>query len=154
MLTQEHYSKNRKRFQPPPPEPKSPRGWKILLFFSAIVGILFFYKGVDFIEQDEDGNIQISKERQEKMERELEEYENAEQYVIKASYNGYYPCFNCGGRKELYLYRGEVWRYGVTKRGQSGRYPQGMPFDGLIYEVQFIGSIYECLVLEKKKIYG
>ncbi|MEN0049957.1 MAG: hypothetical protein AAF806_23040, partial [Bacteroidota bacterium] len=82
MLTQEHYAKNRRSLPNPiPPEPKSPNGKKLLLILCAIGGILMFYKGVDFLEQDEDGNIQISKERQEKMERELEEYENAEQYA-------------------------------------------------------------------------
>ncbi|MEN0047191.1 MAG: hypothetical protein AAF806_09050, partial [Bacteroidota bacterium] len=119
----------------------------------AIGGILMFYKGVDFLEQDEDGNIQISKERQEKMERELEEYENAEQYALRTTRSGYFPCFSCKNASQIYLHRGEVWRYGVTKKGERGRYPKGMPFEGLTYEVQLLGNIHQCLVEEKRKIY-
>ncbi|MEM6696816.1 MAG: hypothetical protein AAF599_00370 [Bacteroidota bacterium] len=112
-----------------------------------------FYKGVDFLEQDEDGNIQISKERQEKMERELEEYENAEQYALLAERDDYYPCPSCKNRGRIFLFKGEVWKYGVTTKKQAGRYPNGLPAENLTYLVQLRGNIYQCLAEEKRKIY-
>lgn len=154
MLTQEHYVKNRKLLpKPTPTEPKFPNGKKILLIFCAIGGIFLFYKGVDFLEKDEDGNIRISKERQEKMERELEEYEHAEQYVLLAEKDDFYPCLNCKNGGRIFLFQGEVWKYGVTTKKQTGRYPNGLPAESLIYLVQFKGNIHQCLVEEKRKIY-
>ncbi|MEM0993013.1 MAG: hypothetical protein AAF847_12890 [Bacteroidota bacterium] len=111
------------------------------------------YKGVDFLEEDQDGNIRISEERQAKMERELEEYENAEQYVLRAGRDAFYPCLSDKARKRIFLFKGEVWKYGVTTKKQEGRYARGLPAENLVYLVQFRGNIHECLVEEKRKIY-
>ena len=88
------------------------------------------------------------------MEKELEEFEQAEQYALFVRASGNYPCLNCGVITEIYLHTGEIWKYGVTMKGEFRRYKNGLPHDGLIYIVQFSGTLQECLRLEKTKIYN
>ncbi|MEM1326742.1 MAG: hypothetical protein AAGI23_12345 [Bacteroidota bacterium] len=127
--------------------------FRLMLLFSLIGSIFLFYKGVDFIKEEEDGTLTLSDERVAKLENDLAEYESAEQYALKAAVSGYYPCYSCEDQTEIFLYKGEVWRYGVTRKTQSGRYPNGLPIERLYYEVQFVGDIGACLKEEKRKIY-
>ncbi|MCB0597598.1 MAG: hypothetical protein H6557_24430 [Lewinellaceae bacterium] len=85
------------------------------LIFWLIGGILLVaaYKGVDFIEVGKDGKIRLSKQRQEKLDREIENLKEAEQYVLVALYDGWFPCYNCGTSTQIFLRRGETWKYGV-----------------------------------------
>jgi len=89
-----------------------------------------------------EGDLALSPERQAKLDKELGEVDNAEQYVLYATANTYYPCFTCpGGQKVIYLQIGQVWRYGITRKGERGRYPNqnyGVPF--LAYVPQFWGT--------------
>jgi hypothetical protein len=101
----------------------------------------------------EDGKPKLAPWRQEKLEEELESLDDAEQYVLIASQKGYYLCYSCP-KSNIYLNVGEIWKYGVTTKGQSGRYPNGFPDNRLRYFVEFSGSIQECLKQEKLKIYN
>jgi len=107
----------------------------------------------------------ISEEREQKLAQSLAKIERehqqpvCEQYVLLARINGWYPCLNCKGKKQVFLKIGEVWRYGVT--GELGRYPQQIYYkkadiilndDFLEYRTQFRGTRQECLQEELRKI--
>jgi len=103
----------------------------------------------------------LSIERAEKKAREIErieshsfQYQNCVQYALVAAENGWFPCFNCGTSDSIYLYKGEVWKYGKTCFSQEQRYPNGLPHYKLEYFIQFRGNEKECLVMEKEKIYN
>ncbi len=87
--------------------------------------------------------------RKEKMERELQELDEAEQYVLIADLSGFFPCYSCVTKTEIFLNLGEVWRYGVTRKGEKGRYFKGMPVKNLAYLTEFEGTLQECLREEK-----
>jgi hypothetical protein len=87
------------------------------------------------------------------MEKELWELENAEQYVLLARNSGHFPCYSCGRQAKIFLFAGEVWRYGVTRKGEKGRYSTGLPHKELIYLIQYEGTLQDCLKQEKMKIY-
>lgn len=108
--------------------------------------------GEDFLSY-RDGKPELAPWRKEKLEKELEEFDHAEQYVLVAAEPGYYACYSCLDKKTIFLNVNEVWRYGVTTKTEKGRYPEGLPHEGLAYVPQFTGTLYECLREEKKKIY-
>lgn len=124
------------------------RALLVLTFFLMSSGVVWYYK--------------ISAERLEKKAKEIERIESSssyekaycEQYALVASKAGWFPCFKCKGRDKIFLKKDEVWRYGKTCNGQDGRYPNGLPFENLKYEIQFTGTEKECLIEEKNKIYN
>ncbi len=135
-------------------------GWLICLLL-VIVGFSSYFlssskKMAPGLIETPEGEITLSPERQAKLERELEEIDNAIQYALVASSNGFYPCYSClDGQKTIFLKFGEVWKYGVTRKGAEGRYPQenyGAP--NLVFIRQLIGTYSECLKAEKTMIYG
>lgn len=103
-----------------------------------------------------EGEISLSPERQAKLDKELEELDNAEQYVLRATIPKEYPCYSCpDGQKTIFLRTGEVWKYGTTRKGEAGRYPgknYGAP--DVAYFIQFEGPFGECLKQEKLRIYN
>mgnify|MGYP006309620395 CR=1 FL=1 len=121
-----------------------------LLFASG--GLVLLMSGEDFIIW-RDGKPALSPARKGKLDRELEAFENAEQYALIAEVPGQYPCFNCPEATEIFLLPGEVWKYGVTTKGREGRYVQGLPFANLLYIIEFEGTLQKCLQEEKLKIY-
>jgi len=124
--------------------------FKISLLFLAIVTtfvVFFFFK--------------LSIERAAKKALEIDRimtktYPNefCEQYALIARKNGWFPCYNCGTSDSVYLYKGEVWKYGKTCFGEQGRYPNGLPTENLEYINEFSGDEKECLLMEKEKIYN
>lgn len=104
---------------------------------------------------NEDGEEVLSPERQGKLDRELDEFDNAVQYALFATVDGYYPCYTCpDGSVTIFLYEGEVWRYGSTRKGKEGRYPnENYGASNLFYAEQFWGNEMECRKMEKVKIY-
>jgi len=75
------------------------------------------------------------------------------QYALVATKDGWYPCYNCP-TPLIYMYVGEVWKYGKTCNGQAGRYPNGFPAKNLTFLAQFYGTEQLCLIEEKFKIYS
>ena len=142
---------------------KRPNGnWNKFLFF-ILIGIASLFvlqalakkgnKKEDFIVI-KDGEPVLAPWREEKLNKEIEEIDDAEQYVLFAGIPGTYPCYSCtDGKTEIYLNTFMVWRYGVTRKGQDGRYQSGMPDPRLRYRTQFRGTFSECLKEEKRKIY-
>ncbi len=80
--------------------------------------------------------------------------QNCEQYALVAAKDGWFPCYNCGFSDSIYLYQGEVWKYGKTCLGESQRYKSGLPYINLVYFTEFIGTEKDCLLMEKEKIYN
>lgn len=97
---------------------------------------------------------ELDPQRAKKLEKELEELDNAEQYVLLASQNAWYPCFPCIEKKRIFLKRGQVWKYGVTRKGEAGRYGKSLAQQKLLYVRQFQGTLQACLKQEKIKIYN
>jgi hypothetical protein len=146
-----------KKYQPiaDPPEPgKKPRR-AVLLFFLmlTILGFYAYWKGVDFLELDADGNVQLSPQRQKELDKRLQRLDQARQYVLRAANDGYYPCYNCGQDSTIFLFRGEIWKYGITYSGSrySNAWLEKMK---LIYIDEYRGTVEECLKQEAQKIYN
>lgn len=102
----------------------------------------------------------ISKDRVLKRDREIEGILTKEypldfcvQYALITTEAGYYPCYGCSSG-QIYLYSGEVWKYGKTCNGEKGRYSNGLPFPNLKFVVQLEGTETMCLIEEKRKIYA
>ncbi|MBL7782720.1 MAG: hypothetical protein JNM22_15950 [Saprospiraceae bacterium] len=87
-----------------------------------------------------------------RLEKKLREIDDAEQYALVARSDGLYACLN--GPPTYYLKTGEVWRYGVTTKGELGRYKgKFLIQNNVIYTVQFRGNIAECLKQEQIKLF-
>lgn len=117
----------------------------------VLLGCVFGAK--EFIRYNEDGDPELSSERMAKLSRELDELEHAEQYALIAAKNGYYPCYHCIGKSSIFLLGGEVWKYGVTRKGEKSRYGEWHVDQGLFYVIQFEGALQACLEREKWMIY-
>ena len=75
------------------------------------------------------------------------------QYALTATKDGYYPCYNCEGSTVIYLKFGEVWKYGKTCLTQNQRY-NNLDERNLNFEIEFVGTEEQCLIVEKQKIYN
>ena len=163
-LPEAGYSQKRGSAAPSNPGGGSPGPFILLLLLSLLaVGVVAGHKILAGKEKekspivvDEDGNVRLSPERQAKLDKELEEIDNAVQYALIATIDGYYPCYTCpDGSATIFLYKGETWRYGVTRKGENGRYPDGnFGTPHVVFVVQFTGTYSECLKEEKIKIYN
>ncbi len=141
----------------------SPNGskWLLLLLLGAVLASGYIIwnsskKIAPGLIETPDGEIVLSPEREAKRDRELEEIDNAIQYALVATIDGYYPCLSCPfGIKTIYLYKGNVWKYGVTRKGEAERYPGGSyGADNLLFLPMFEGTYSECLKREKTLIYN
>ena len=102
---------------------------------------------------DEQGEPQLRDWRRKDFDRQVEELELAEQYALVARADGAYICYHCSSGT-CFLQKGMVWKYGVTRKGVSNRYPGEWLSDmRLGYIVQVRGTVYECLIEEKQKIF-
>lgn len=126
-------------------------GLFLLLLMALIIVAMATFE--DFVVFDTEGNVDISPERKAQLAREYEKLENSQQYVLLVKKPGWFPCYNCPAQDSIYLYIGEVWKYGVTKNGKPGRYGSTLPIPNLQYWIQFQGSIELCLKEEKRKIF-
>lgn len=161
-LPETGYSPKRGSAAPSNPGGGSPGPFIMLLLLSLLaVGVVAGHKILAGKEKspiviDEDGNARLSPERQAKLDKELEELDNAVQYALIATVDGYYPCYTCpDGSPTIYLYEGEIWRYGSTRKGEQGRYPDGnYGTANVFYVEQFWGTELECRKMEKIKIYN
>ncbi len=67
---------------------------------------------------------------------------------------GFYRCYNCPWSPVIYLKEKEVWKYGVTRKGEKGRYGNSLGAERLFYLTEFVGTIQECLAEERRKIFN
>ncbi|MCB0616594.1 MAG: hypothetical protein KDC75_24920 [Phaeodactylibacter sp.] len=140
----------------------SPPGGKSFLFFIIILAIGGLAVAVWLFPEntpnppfryDDAGQPQLQPDRLKKMEKELDKLDEAEQYALVATTAGWYACFNCPDTTHIYLFPGQIWKYGVTVNGPD-RYPRSFYKENkLQYISQFKGTLQECLREEKRKIY-
>ncbi len=74
-----------------------------------------------------------------------------ETYALVANSDGYYPNVRGGN---VYLKKGEVWKYGQTSDPEHRYTPKYMADYNLRMDDLFYGTKEECLIVEKIKIYG
>ena len=139
--------------------PVSKRSWfwnPFWFFVALLVGItgIVLLMSRPFLERDGEGNWKIAEWREEKLKRELEELNGAEQYALLASRRGWYICYSCPFKDSIFLFPGEVWKYGYTRKGGQRRYGSSELWERLSYVVQFEGSLSDCMKEEKRKIYN
>ena len=125
------------------------------LYWPGEWGLISNQKSLDWDDVayfDEQGEPQLRDWRRKDFDRQVEELELAEQYALLAVENGYYICYHCNSRI-CYLQKGMVWKYGVTRKGASGRYSTKWLISmNLTYKTELMGTYQECLIQEKNKI--
>lgn len=135
-----------------PPEPKK----KSLLPFiigSAAMLIVCALNLSDVIEYI-DGEPCLTAKHQQQLHKKLNELDEAEQYALIATTEGFYPCLH-SGHTSYFLHVGEFWKYGVTTKGERGRYTSQFILDHSVkYVIQSTGSIDKCLKEEQVKLFS
>ncbi len=129
----------------------------LLAIGAVIVGYYLFAGDQQWpVVVTDDGERTLAPDRLAKLDRELEEIDNAVQYALVATAKGFYPCYSCPiGMTLIQLNEGEVWKYGTTRKGENGRYPnQNFGATNVIFVPQFWGNYAECLKMEKINIYS
>lgn len=124
------------------------------MLISAVVLLIVIarYSTLEF--KDENEAPVLSPKETAKLDKRLKEIDDAEQYALIASRNGWFLC-NHPGRTTFYLLAGEVWKYGTTTKGQIGRYSyKYLENANVSYIVQFQGTIAECLKEEQRKLFN
>jgi len=134
------------KFQPhPPPDPGRNYRW-----LGWALGLLLVAAAAkEYLRYNALGEAELTPQRVAKLLRELDELDDAEQYVLLAAKPGHYPCFSCTGKSSIFLHQGQVWKYGVTRKGERGRYGNWHVDQGLLYFIEYTGPLQE-----KLKIYN
>ena len=97
---------------------------------------------------------QLGAKEEAKLQKRLKEIDDSEQYALVAKMDGWYPCLH-SGKGTIYLLAGEVWKYGVTSKGEFGRYSSMfIGRNNVSYFIQFKGNIAECLKQEQIKLFN
>ena len=125
----------------------------MLVIFICFIFIVAAWQGAEFLEVNEKGELVLSKARQEKLDQALEDLQEGEQYALVALRKAIFPCYSCPDSVTITLFPGEVWKYGVTTKGRTGRYPSGLPSVNLDYQTQFVGTLQDCFMEERRKIF-
>ena len=142
-------------FSPSDPLPSgNPLHLLFLLLFAAFFFILATSDFDEYVLLKDDGTYELTNKRKGKLIRELADLEEAEQYALRAIRGGMYPCFSCLSSDSIFLYSGEIWKYGITTKGQNRRYGRFLMNNSLQYEIQYKGLLHDCLKEEKRKIYN
>ena len=133
------------------PEIKTVKGPVFLIIISALLITVLIR---NLVLQSAEPATRLSPKEKKKLEKRLREIDESEQYALIALTDGWYPCLH-SGRTSYYLKKGEVWKYGVTSKGEFGRYKA--PFlikNRVIYQAEFHGTFSECLKLEQIKLFN
>lgn len=138
------------RLSPPATKKKSPSLFIVCVGLLLIVCALKWSDVIEYIN----GEPQLTPKHQQQLKKKLSELEDAEQYALVAMTDGWYPCLH-SGRALYHLHTGEVWKYGVTTKGERGRYTtEFLQENGVLYIIQFKGSMTECLQEEQRKLFS
>ena len=140
--------------RPPVPQPETKTG-AFLPFVIAGLALLIVcaLQWSDVVEYI-DGEARLKAKHQKQLQKKLYELDEAEQYALIATVEGFYPCLH-SGRASYLLHVGEVWKYGVTTKGERGRYTSQFILDHSVrYVIQIKGSIDECLKAEQIKLFS
>ena len=101
---------------------------------------------------DENGDVHLKPKYQQELDKKILELGDVEQYVLRARGNGNYTCYTCSD-STYFLKKDEVWKYGVTRKKEKGRYKAAfLRENNLYYEIQHTGNLYECAIQEQVKL--
>jgi len=124
----------------------------LLLGVAFLVGMAAL-KWTDVVEWVE-GEWRLQPKREAERDRQMKKIDEAEQYALIANVPGYYECLHCPSER-IFLKSNEIWKYGVTNQGGKQRYTtQFLRHRQLKYLVQFTGTYSQCLLEEKRKLFG
>jgi hypothetical protein len=96
-----------------------PSVWPLLLVVAGIIIALALIVEVAFVK--EEPSPELSPKEKAKLEQKMKEIDDAEQYALLAAKDGLYTCLH-SGRTACFLHKGEVFKYGITTKGEFGRY--------------------------------
>ena len=126
--------------------------WPLLMVAVGIIIASVIIIEVVFVK--EEPSPELSRKERAKLEQKMKEIDDAEQYALLAATDGLYTCLH-SGRVTCFLHKGEVFKYGVTTKGEFGRYYTSfMIKHNVIYVVQFKGNVAECLIQEQVKLFN
>ena len=92
---------------PAPQNPRNPRAAMLLILLgSCILAVLAAWNGLGFLDQDEGGDLKLSAAREEQLQERLQRLQRCEQYVLRAKFSGFYPCYSCGADTLIFLQAG------------------------------------------------
>ncbi|MDB4443262.1 hypothetical protein N9157_02010 [Saprospiraceae bacterium] len=99
---------------------KNPKRNFTFLIIIALCSCIYLFTNSrkPFIKYDENGLAKLAEWRQDKLTNELDDLEQAEQYVLVAKATGYFPCFSCPTKQLIHLNKGEIWKDGFTSKGK------------------------------------
>jgi hypothetical protein len=138
--------------QSQPPEPKTKNPFPLIMA-GALIMVVCALKWGDVIEYF-NGEPRLTAKHQNQLRKKLNELEEAEQYALVAMIDGWYPCLH-SGHALCYLHIGEVWKYGVTTKGERGRFTGQFILDNSVgYIIQYTGTVGECLKEEQVKLFS
>jgi hypothetical protein len=130
---------------------QKPMPLALILLGGAIIVVALF-KAIDFSADSQAPKLTPKEEA--KLEKRLKEIDDSEQYALVAVENGYFVCLH-SGRTSCYLHAGEIWKYGVTSKGEFGRYAgKFLRNHRVSYITQFRGNMAECLKQEQVKLFN
>lgn len=138
------------QLQTPHPAPKHPNFLKPVAGTALLFLLAAGLARQAFMRHDESPG--PSEEETAKLQKRLREIDESEQYALVANVDGWYACLH-KGRPGFHLHAGEVWKYGVTSKGEFGRYTAAFLLQNKVsYVVQFRGNFAECLKQEQIKL--
>ena len=137
-------------FQEKKPNPKN-YNW---LWLVVILVVVMAAKFADFVDRQPDGGYILKPKRKRELERRKGKLDESEQYALKATINGWYECHNCGKETQIYLYIGEVWKYGVSRNGVRRYASWEYKENDLAYIMEYKGTLTECSKRELEQIYN
>lgn len=133
---------------------QKPRTSKLFYFLLAGSVLYFFVLFKNQVFENEEGEPKLSPKEEEKLQKRLREIDESEQYALIATVDGWYPCLH-SGRTTVYLKKGEVWKYGVTSKGEFGRYTAlFLSINRVTYFIEYEGTFSECLKQEQIKLFN
>ncbi len=126
--------------------------WPLFAVIASLLVAVAIVPRINF-ESEGDRASKLNPQETLRLLRRLNEIDDSEQYALVAKTDGWYPCLH-SGRTAYYLKTGEVWKYGVTSKGQLGRY-SAMFFvqNKVSYIIEFKGSFSECLKREQIQLF-
>ncbi len=86
----------------------------------------------------------------ERIDIKIEREYNCVQYSLSVNIDGYYSCYKDG---TIYLTKGDIWKYGKTCNENTRYLKNYLIKNHFSFNVEYIGSEKECLIMEKYKIY-